>query len=262
MLKFSANISIMFQELPFIERFAAARKAGFRAVECWFPYEHPIEELHHILDDNNLHLVGLNTAPGNITAGEWGLAGVPGRERDFEAHFQQALDYAIGLHASAIHVMAAMLPVGADRGAALSTYRKNLGQAVRHAAGSGVTLVIEPLNARDRPGYLLAHADEAIRIIDGIGAPNLKLMFDIYHIQIMEGDIITRLQKYWSRIGHIQIASVPRRAEPDEGELDYCYILGEIDRLGWNGFIGCEYKPRSTTLEGLSWFETLGYKPG
>jgi hydroxypyruvate isomerase len=256
MPRYSANISILFPELPFLERFAAAKAAGFDAVEFWFPYEHPKAELKRIMDGEGLTLVGLNTAPGDVAAGEWGMAALPGREADFDRDLAQALDYATALGARAVHVMASMTG-GLDHGACRRTYSANLARAARRAEGSGVTLLIEPLNSRDRPGYHLSRSDDAIAVIAEVGTPDLKLMFDVYHVQVMEGDIIRRLRGHFPHIGHIQIAAVPTRHEPDEGELNYRAILAEIDALGWSGFVGCEYKPRAGTLQGLGWRQAL-----
>ncbi len=256
MPRYSANISIMFQELPFLDRLAAAKAAGFDAVEFWFPYEYPKAQLRGTLDELGLTLVGLNTAPGDVAKGEWGHAALPGREADFDRGFAQALDYAAALGSRGIHVMAAM--TGAlDHAACEKAYMANLERAAKRAEGSGITLLIEPLNAKDRPGYFLSRSDQALDIIRRIGAPNLKLMFDIYHVQVMEGDIIRRLRGHMPHIGHIQIAAVPTRAEPDEGELNYRTILAEIDLAGWPGWVGCEYKPRAGTVEGLGWREAL-----
>ncbi len=256
MPRYSANISIMFQELPFLERFAAAKAAGFDAVEFWFPYEHPKAQLRGMLDDIGLTLVGLNTAPGDVAKGEWGHAALPGREDEFDQGFAQALDYAMALGSRGIHVMAAM--TGAfDHAVCEKTYMANLERAAKRTEGSGIPLLIEPLNAKDRPGYFLSRSDQAVDIIRRIGAPNLKLMFDVYHVQVMEGDIIRRLRGHLPHIGHIQIAAVPTRAEPDEGELNYSTILAEIDLAGWQGWVGCEYKPRAGTVEGLGWREAL-----
>jgi 2-dehydrotetronate isomerase len=256
MPRFSANISIMFHELPFIDRFEAAKAAGFDAVECWFPYKHPKAELKSLLDGHGLALIGINTAPGDVARGEWGVTALPGRQVDFDRQFAEALDYAVALGASGIHVMAAMTG-GMDFAGCERAYMGNLERAARQAEGSGVNLLIEPLNARDRPGYFLSRSDHAIDIIQRIGAPNLKLMFDVYHIQIMEGDIIRRLRGHLQHVGHIQIAAVPTRHEPDEGELDFGTILAEIDALGWQGWVGCEYKPRAGTSEGLGWRAAL-----
>lgn len=256
MPRYSANISIMFQEFPFLERFKAARAAGFAAVECWFPYDHPKDQLKALLGGLGLTLVGINTAPGDVAKGEWGVTALPGREADFERQFAEALDYAVALGARGIHVMAAMTG-GMDQMACEAAYMGNLERAAKRAEGSGVTLLIEPLNSRDRPGYLLSRSDQAIDIIARIGAPNLKLMFDVYHVQVMEGDILRRLRRHLTQIGHIQIAAVPTRHEPDEGELNYRAILAEIDALGWQGWVGCEYKPRAGTVDGLGWREAI-----
>ncbi len=256
MPRYSANLSILFTELPFADRFAAARAAGFDAVECWFPYERSVADLRAILDGEGLTLVGINTAPGDLAAGEWGVTALPGREAEFDRQFAEALDYAKGLGAGGIHVMAAMVG-GMDGAACEAAYLANLERALRRAEGSGVNLLIEPLNAKDRPGYFLSRSDQAIAIIERLGHPGLKLMFDVYHVQVMEGDIIRRLRAHRPHIGHIQIAAVPSRNEPDEGELDYATILKEIDALGWEGWVGCEYKPRAGTVEGLGWIESL-----
>lgn len=256
MPRYSANISILFTELPFLERFAAARAAGFEAVECWFPYERPAAQLRGILDGEGLTLVGINTAPGDVARGEWGVTALPGREAEFDRQIAQALDYAAALGAGGVHVMAAMCG-GLDLAACERAYLANLEKALRRAEGSGVTLLIEPLNAKDRPGYFLSRSDQAAEIIARLGHPALKLMFDVYHVQVMEGDIIRRLRAHLPITGHIQIAAVPSRAEPDEGELNYPAILAEIDALGWSGFVGCEYRPRAGTLDGLGWREAL-----
>ncbi|MGL4437795.1 MAG: 2-oxo-tetronate isomerase [Bosea sp. (in: a-proteobacteria)] len=256
MPRYSANISIMFQDLPFLARFGAAKAAGFAAVECWFPYEHPKQHLKDLLDGHGLSLVGINTAPGDVAKGEWGVTALPGRESEFDRQFAEALDYAMALGSSGIHIMAAMTG-GMDTGACDSAYMGNLERAAKLAEGTGVNLLIEPLNAKDRPGYFLSRSDKSIDIITRIGAANLKLMFDVYHIQVMEGDIIRRLRAHLPHVGHIQIAAVPTRHEPDEGELNYRAILAEIDALGWQGWVGCEYKPRAGTVEGLGWCEAL-----
>jgi hydroxypyruvate isomerase len=256
MPRYSANISIMFQELPFLARFGAARAAGFEAVECWFPYDHPGPVVKDHLDEHGLALVGINTAPGDVSKGEWGVTALPGHEAQFERQFDEALGYATTLGASGIHVMAAMTG-SLDAAACERVYIANLERAARKAEGTGVNLLIEPLNARDRPGYFLSRSDHAIDIIGRIGAPNLKLMFDVYHVQVMEGDIFRRLRAHLPHVGHIQIAAVPTRHEPDEGELDYRAILAEIDALGWQGWVGCEYKPRGGTVEGLGWRDAM-----
>lgn len=254
MLNFSANLSILFTELPFTERFAAARRAGFSAVECWFPYEHSAATLRRLLDDNGLTLVGINTASGE--AGQWGLAALPGHEAAFDRSVQQALNYAQALGRPAVHVMAGLaghVPA-AD---AQRSYHASLERAVRLAEGTGVRLLIEPLNGRDRPGYFLNSADQAADVIERTGLGSLRIMFDCYHVQVQQGDVITRLKRHFAKIGHIQIAGAPSRGEPDRGELNYTEVLREIDRLGWSGHIGAEYKPSGPTAESFGWLDEL-----
>jgi len=250
---FSANLSIMFLELSFLERFAAARKAGFEFVECWFPYDHAVSTIEKVLNENGLKLVGINSAPGE--PGEWGLAALPGRQKDFANSIAQALEYGARL-GSAVHVMAGlagMVPF-AD---AQATYLENLEYAIGKADGTGVQLLIEPLNSRDRPGYFLQTVEQADAIIARSGFGSLKMMFDCYHVQRESGDLTTRLARYLPVIGHIQIAGIPHRNEPDIGEVDYRFVLSELEHLGWNGPIGAEYKPAVSTWDGLGWIERL-----
>jgi hydroxypyruvate isomerase len=256
MPRFTANISFMFADRPFLDRIDAAKVAGFTHVECHFPYEFPVDVVKTRLASAGVTLTGLNTAPGDITKGEWGLAGIPGREADFRAHFDQALTYATGLGASVIHVMAGNISP-AERHAALSTYVANVKEAARKAEGTGVTLLLEPLNSRDMPRYLVSRSDDIVAILLEIGAPNVKLMFDAYHVQIMEGDLLKRIERHRDFIGHVQIAAVPSRAEPDEGEVHFPAIFAALDRIGYRGFVGLEYKPRGRTEEGLHWVGKL-----
>ena len=255
MVRYTANIAFLFAERPFLERIPAARAAGFARVECHFPYDHPVEELRDHLGRAGVQLTGLNTAPGP-GEGDWGLAGLPGRETAFMAGFEQALGYATALGASVIHVMAGMVPE-AGRASARKTYVANMRRAGERAAGSGVTLVLEPLNTRDKPGYLVSRSDEIVDMLAEIDRPEVKLLFDVYHVQIMEGDVLTRLARHWDRIGHVQIAAVPSRAEPDEGEIAYAAVLSALDERGWAGLVGLEYKPRGRTEDGLGWMRTL-----
>lgn len=252
MPRFSANLSILFGELPFMERFAAAKQAGFKAVECWFPFEHDVDEIARLLRDLQLEMVGINTAHGG--PGEWGLAALPGRESDFLQSLDQALDGAGRFGRCAVHVMAGL--AGAiPRAEAWQTYTANLVRAVRRAEGSGVQLLIEPLNSRDRPGYILNSSDLAAEVIERTGLGSLKIMFDCYHIQVEEGDLVTRMRRHWNKIGHLQIASPPARTEPGTGEIDYGFVFGEIDRLGWKGWVGAEYKPSGKTLDSFGWLK-------
>ncbi len=245
----TANIAFLFPELPFLDRIAAAKRAGFGKVECHFPYEFPIPVLKERLDGAGVRLTGLNTQPGDRAKGEWGFAGMPGREGEFRRDFSQALEYATALGASVIHVMAGIVPE-ADRAAALRTYVANLRAAAREAEGSGVTLLLEPLNVRDAPGYLVSRSDDLAGIIAEVGAPGVKLLFDVYHVQIMEGDLIRRLEKHWEIIGHVQVAGVPDRAEPDaDNEVNVGAILRALDRLGYRGLVGLECRPRRDEVE-------------
>jgi hydroxypyruvate isomerase len=256
---FTANIAFLFADRPFLERIDAAKSAGFDRVECHFPYEHAIAELRERLSRAEVQLTGLNTAPGDPARREWGLAGVPGRESDFQRHFEQAAEYATALGASLIHVMAGVVPQS-ERPRALETYVSNLRRAARTAADQGLTLLLEPLNSRDMPDYLVSRSDDIAAIIAEIGEPNVKLLFDVYHVQIMEGDLIRRLERHREIIGHVQVAAVPSRAEPDEGEVRYGAIFEALQGIGYDGLVGLEYKPRGRTEDGLGWLQALGQR--
>ncbi len=254
MPRYTANISFMFADRPFLDRIDAAKACGFTHIECHFPYEHPIEVVKARLAKAGGVLTGLNTAAGDTSKGEWGLAAMPGREADFNVHFDQALSYAIGLGASVIHVMAGNI-AEEQRGAARKTYIANLRAAARKAAGTGVTLLLEPLNSRDMPRYLVSRSDDIVEILKEIGEPNVKLMFDAYHVQIMEGDLSKRIERHKDFIGHVQIAAVPSRNEPDEGEVHFPAIFAALEKTGYSGLIGLEYKPRGRTEDGLGWMK-------
>jgi hydroxypyruvate isomerase len=244
----------MFADRPFLDRFDAARAAGFDYVECHFPYEFPVPLLKEKLAKAQLKLTGLNTAPGDLSKGEWGLAAVPGRETDFSGHFDQALEYASALGASVIHVMAGNTPYN---DASLAVYVRNLQEASKKAAGTNITQILEPLNNRDMPNYFISKSSDIINVLKLIDRRNVKLLFDVYHVQIMEGDLIARLKRALPYIGHVQIAAVPSRAEPDEGEVNYPAIFKALDEIGYRGFIGLEYKPRARTEAGLKWISAL-----
>lgn len=256
MLRFAANISFLFKELPFLDRFAAAAEAGFRLVECHCPYENSIEVLRERLRQTGLSLVMLNATSGQ--PGDFGLGALPTCERAFEAAFDQALLYASALGATRIHCMAGKVSVSAT---AHRTFVDNLRRSADKAADKGVTLVIEPLNTRSAPGYFLTRSQQAADLIDEVNRPNVRLLFDVFHLQIMEGDIITRLEKLKPIIGHVQIAAVPSRAEPDEGEINYHAVFDALERIGYDGVVGCEYLPRGSTREGLTWRKKLGVDP-
>ena len=252
----SANISFMFLEYPFVERIQAAANAGFSAVECHFPYEHSIPALSKALKAAGVRLNGINTAPGDLSQGDWGLACDPARRADFRAGVKQALKYARALDVPTIHVMAGMVQDD-NRKKARRAYLSNMAWAADAAAKLGKTVVTEPLNTRDKPGYFISRSDEVVEMIREVNRPNLKLLFDVYHVQIMEGDVTKRLEKHFDVIGHVQIAAVPSRNEPDGGELSYPHVFVALNRLGYAGFVGCEYKPMGKTEEGLAWMKAM-----
>ncbi|WP_186184546.1 2-oxo-tetronate isomerase [Burkholderia gladioli] len=253
MPRFAANLSMMYTEHPFLERFAAAARDGFRAVEYLFPYDFAADELKARLADAGLVQALFNAPPGDWAAGERGFASLPGREDEFRRAFDTALDYARVLGNDKLHVMAGLLPAGADRARHREVYLRNLAHAAEAARAAGVLVVIEPINTRDMPGYFLNRQDDAQAICRDVGAPNLRVQFDCYHCQIVEGDIAMKLKRDFAGIGHIQVAGVPERHEPDLGELNYLYLFELIDTLGYDGWIGCEYRPKAGTSEGLGW---------
>jgi hydroxypyruvate isomerase len=252
MPRFAANLSMMFTEHPFLERFDAAAEAGFEAVEFLFPYAHPAAEIRGALDRSGLELALFNAPPGDWEAGERGLASLAGREAEFRDSIVRAMDYAAVLNPGRLHIMAG-LAEGAD---ARDVYIENLAYAaeIAGAAAGGLRLCIEPINSRDMPGYHLSTSTDAVSVLDRVGADNLGLQFDLYHAQIMEGDLTRRLDKLMPRIAHIQIAGVPDRHEPDTGEVNFTHLFGVLDRLGYAGFVGCEYRPAGRTEDGLAWF--------
>ncbi|MBL8540357.1 MAG: hydroxypyruvate isomerase family protein [Betaproteobacteria bacterium] len=253
MPKFAANLTMMFNEIPFPQRFAAAARAGFRAVEFLFPYDYPPAEVAGWLREAGLESVLFNLPPGDWGAGERGLAALPGRESEFRAGVARALEYAQALGTPRLHAMAGLVPEGVSRAACLETYIENLRHAARELARHGRTLLIEPINGRDMPGYFLQTQAEAHAIREAVAEPNLKVQMDFYHAQIVEGDLATTFRKCFDGIGHVQIASVPERHEPDDGEVNYPYLFGLLDRLGYAGWVGCEYRPRGRTEDGLGW---------
>lgn len=248
MPKFAANLSMMFTEHAFLDRFAAAADAGFTGVEYLFPYDFEAEEIRSALTDAGLRQALFNTPPGDWKAGERGMAAIPGRNGEFRDFFAQALDYADVLQPDAIHVMAG----NAAGKSAQATFIDNLTWAAEEAGDQ--QLVIEPINSRDMPGYFLNRSDQAVAILQTVGAPNLKLQFDMYHVQIMEGDLTRRLEKMQPFLGHVQIAGVPDRHEPDAGELNFPHLFRTLDRLEYTGWVGCEYHPAGDTVAGLGWF--------
>ena len=254
MPRFAANLTMMYNEHAFLDRFAAAAADGFAAVEYLFPYDFAAAELKARVDANGLTQALFNAPPGDWAAGERGIASLPGREAEFARGVDRALEYAAILGNDKIHVMAGLAGAGDDRARHRDVYLRNLANAAEQAGRAGITVVIEPINTRDMPGYFLSRQDEAQAICREVGAPNLKVQFDCYHCQIVEGDLATKLERDMAGIGHIQIAGVPQRQEPDIGELNYPYLFSLIDALGYDGWIGCEYRPRAGTSDGLGWF--------
>ena len=253
MPKFAANLTMMYQEHAFLDRFAAAAADGFTGVEFLFPYDFAPEEIAGRLADAGLELVLFNCPPGDWQAGERGLASLPGREQEFRRGIERALDYAAVLGNKRLHVMAGLIRPDDDRARHRAVYLNNLAYAAGQAAAHGITVLIEPINTRDMPGYFLNRQDEAQAICAEVGAPNLMVQFDLYHCQITEGDVAAKMRHGIARIGHMQIASVPGRHEPDEGELNYPWLFGLMDALDYEGWVGCEYRPRAGTSAGLAW---------
>jgi len=258
MPRFSANLSTLYPEHPFLDRFAAARTDGFLAVECQFPYDVPAERIATCLRQHGLTQVLINAPPGNLAAGDRGIAALPGREREFATSAELAISYALTLGCKQVNVLAGIAGAGMDKRQMRATYVENLKTASARFAEHGLDLLIEPINARDFPNYFLNTQADAHTFVEEVGAPNLRMQMDFYHTQIVEGDITTKFQRYQRYISHVQIAGVPGRNEPDTGELNYPYLFELLDRLGFAGWVGCEYRPSRTgpggTSAGLGWF--------
>jgi hydroxypyruvate isomerase len=268
MPRFAANLSMLYNEYDFLDRFTAAAQDGFRGVEFLFPYTFDAHALRQRLDDNNLTQVLFNASPGHWDSGDRGLACLNDRVSEFQSSIWQALSYANTLGCTRIHVMAGIAPQDIEAQAIEDTYSSNIAWAAEQALASGCDVLIEPINTRDMPGYFLNYQAQAHRILKNIGAPNVKVQMDLYHCQIMEGDLAAKIRQYLptGRVGHFQIAGVPMRHEPDLGELNYPYLFDVIDEVsaacGWNGWIGCEYRPRrgavhNGTHDGLNWLTSL-----
>jgi 2-dehydrotetronate isomerase len=258
MPRFAANLGVLFAERPLIERFGAAAAAGFGAVELLFPYDVPASAVRAELARYGLTQLGINTPVGR--EGESGLAAIPGRERDWEEAFKLALDYAAMIGGRSVHCLAGCVPPE-QRPAAEAVYVRNLARAAAEAAKAGIMLLIEPINPRERPGFFLNRVEHAADIVGKVGAPNLRIQFDFYHVQIVSGDLLRRFEAHMPLIGHVQVAGVPMRHEPDEGEVSYPDIFAALDRLGYVGFVGCEYRPRGRTEDGLGWARPYGIVP-
>lgn len=249
MPRFAANLSTLFGEVEMGERFGRAAAAGFRGVEILFPYDHDLDQLHRALRSVKLECVLINLPPGDFAAGERGIAALPGRQAEFRTSVDTAISYARALSVPRLHVMAGLTQHGARR----DVYVQNLRYAAEAMASEGRELLIEPINNRDMPGYLLSRQADALDVLAEVGAPNLRLQCDLYHLQIMGGDLSHVLTRDIAAIGHIQIAGVPDRAEPDAGEINYRHIFALLDALGYSGWVGCEYRPRGRTDDGLGW---------
>ncbi|MEK9775116.1 MAG: 2-oxo-tetronate isomerase, partial [Quisquiliibacterium sp.] len=242
-----------YNEVPFLERFGACAADGFRAVEFLFPYEHPAQVIRDELDRHGLQQVLFNAPPGDFAAGERGISSLPGRGEEFRQGIDKAIEYARVLGCPRVHVMAGLLKNESERNAQRELYVQNLAWAASRLGEAGLDMLIEPINTRDIPGYLLNVQADAHSIVERIGAPNLKVQMDLYHCQIVEGDVAMKIRKYLPGVGHIQIAGVPQRHEPDLGELNHPYLFELLDELGYQGWIGCEYRPKGRTSDGLSW---------
>jgi hydroxypyruvate isomerase len=252
MLRFSANLGMMFEESPFIERFAQASAAGFGGVEYPVPYTHPPAELAEQLRAHGLEQVLFNLPCGDFAKGERGIACQPARRGEFSDGVGQAIEYARALGCTRVNCLAGPAPESGDA-VAFDTLVDNLRFAAAALAEAGVRLMIEPINGRDMPGFYLQTSAQALRVMDAVASDNLLLQYDVYHMQVMEGDLARHIERYLPSIGHIQIADNPGRHEPGSGEINYAFLLPHIDRLGYTGWVGCEYRPAAGTQQGLGW---------
>jgi hydroxypyruvate isomerase len=257
MPRFCANLGLLWPQLPLLERMRAAARAGFAAVEMHWPYDVPALEVGACARELGLTLLGINTAPGDVARGERGLGALRGREADFQAAMEQSIEYCKASGACAIHAMAGNV-IAEDHAKARAVFAGNLRECAPKAAAAGLTVLLEPLNPRDNPGYFYSRVEQAVELIEELALPNVKLQFDVYHVAVTQGDVLTRLARHMPVIGHVQIAAVPSRAEPDEGEIAYPAIFAALDRLGYSGWVAAEYKPRAATDEGLGWLTAMG----
>ncbi|MEU9168457.1 2-oxo-tetronate isomerase [Streptomyces sp. NPDC048420] len=267
MPRFAANLSMMYTEHDFLDRFAAASADGFQAVEYLFPYAYDAAELRRRLDDHGLEQVLFNAPPGAWESGERGMAALPGREAEVRSGVDRALEYAAVLGCPRVHLMAGLVrpaATPAERAKHRATYLTNLAWAAERAAAAGVDILIEPINGRDMPGYFLSTQAEAHAVVQEVRASHLKVQLDLYHCQIVEGDLTATLRRDLptGRVGHLQIAGVPDRGEPDRGELNVRHLFDVVDELGFDGWIGCEYRPRAGTSEGLRWLHEYWSRRG
>ena len=255
MPKFAANLTTLFTERPLIERFAAAKQAGFEAVEVLFPYDHEPADLAAELNAQGLRQALINLPAGDAAKGDRGIAAIAGREGEFRESVDTAMAFAKALGSPLVHVMAGVVEGGLANKQAVDTYLANLTYAADAFGAEGIGVTIEPLNVRAAPGYLISRQGEARDIIERLGHSNLGLQFDFFHVQIMEGDVVTKFAEFQPIVRHVQIAGVPERPEPATGEVNYDYVFERLDALGYDGYIGCEYHPATTTEDGLGWFD-------
>ena len=257
MPKLAANLSMLFTEVDFMDRFQAASAAGFDAVEYLFPYAFSAQDIRAQLQKHGLVQALFNAPPGDWAAGERGIACIPGREEEFRAGIATALEYAKVLGNTRLHVMAGLMPDNIDQALATETYVSNLRYAAQQVKEAGLTILVEPINDIDMPGYFVNYQEDGAALIDEIEEPNVRLQFDFYHCQMMQGNVLSTFRKLRAYVDHVQIAGVPNRHEPDVGELNYRYLLAELDKDGSAGFVGCEYKPLAGTVDGLHWINKL-----
>jgi hydroxypyruvate isomerase len=253
MPRFAANLTMLFNEHPFLDRFEAAARAGFTAVEFLFPYDFPAAEIRRRLDEHRLSLVLHNLPAGDWAAGERGIACLPERVAEFREGVARAIEYASALGVEQLNCLAGKAPAGADQALLRATLVANLGYAAAELKRAGLKLLIEPINSFDIPGFYLNRSAQAIELIDEVGVDNLYLQYDIYHMQRMEGELAATLARHLPRIAHIQLADNPGRNEPGTGEINYDFLFAHLDAIGYTGWIGCEYKPAATTAAGLGW---------
>jgi hydroxypyruvate isomerase len=257
MPKFAANLTMLFNEVPFLDRFDRAARAGFDAVEFLFPYAFPAAEISARLKSNRIKLVLHNLPAGDWDGGERGIACLPDRVDEFREGVARAIEYAQALGAPQVNCLAGKTPLGATDEMLRKTFVANLKYAAAELKRAGIRLLIEPINTYDIPGFYLNRTAQAISIMDEVGSDNLFLQYDIYHAQRFEGELAATMAKHLARIGHIQIADNPGRNEPGSGEINYPFIFDHLERIGYGGYIGCEYKPAGTTESGLKWIEQM-----
>lgn len=253
MPKFAANLTMLFHEVPFLDRFEHAARAGFQAVECMFPYPYSAADIKSRLDEHGLKLILHNLPAGDWDAGERGIACIPGREREFRSGVGQALEYARVLGVPQLNCLVGKTPAGADVAEVHATLVANLRHAAQQLADAGLKLLVEPVNTFDIPGFHLTRSAQTLAVLDEVGAPNAFLQYDIYHMQRMEGELAATIEKHLPRIGHIQLADNPGRHEPGTGEVHWPFLFAQLDRIGYSGWVGCEYKPAGRTADGLAW---------